>query len=289
VVALGILALAAAVFAPPGAGAQPGPPPGSPRPAYALDIPEGWGTILGVGTEQRWIPPADPDPLHPAQFIRVTATADQRDVETYAAEMMRFERAGGAEIVDEGATTACEGQPAHHWIARGPANDGGRLEEHALVTRVTDGVGLVQYVRPQSMAARSDALATLASLCPAPFAMPQIGGWTGYPTTPAGVVVLRSPDGTSSFYGSYRRLKRERFPSNFHNDPRATVTKSWSETCTNGELIHTDESRDSKTFEVVWGYVRGYAYVFTYERLTARAPDPAAEAALSSICRSAPS
>ena len=37
------------------------------------------------------------------------------------------------------------------------------------------------------------------------------------------------------------------------------------------------------------GYLRGYAYVFTYEHLTARAADPAAEAALSAICRSAPS
>jgi hypothetical protein len=280
--------LAAAALAPPAAGAHPSPAAGAPRPAYALDVPEDWGNTLRIQTEQRWIPKSEQDPTHPMQFIRVTATADQRDVEAYAVDMMMLERGGGAEIADEGATTACDGQPAHRWTARGPASDGSRLVEHALVTRVTDGIGLVQYVHPQDVPARSDALAALTSLCPAPFALPRIDGWTGYPTTPIGIVSLKSPDGTSSFYGSYRRLARARFPSTFHNDPRATVTKSWNETCTNGELIHTDQTRDAKTYEVVWGYVRGYAYVLTYERLTARAAEPAAEAALSAICRSAP-
>lgn len=253
------------------------------KPTYAFDMPDGWGATLRVGTEQRF----RPVPAENTHEIHITVSASHRDVEAYAAELIADARGRGEVVVDEGATTACDGQPAHRWTASGRTGGFPRVE-HVLATAVTGGVGIVTYSRAQSAGDRRDAMASLTSLCPAPFAMPAIAGWTGFPTTPAGIVVLNSPDGTSSFYGSYRRLEHAKFPSHFQDQPGATVLKRWDEPCPEGELVRLNERNGPTIYEVAYGYLRGYAYVFTYKRAAAPEADPAAEDALTAICHTPP-
>ena len=253
------------------------------NPTYAFDMPEGWGITVRVGTELRF----RPAPAENTHEMHITVSASHHNVEAYAAELIADARGRGESVDDEGVTTACDGQPAHRWTASGRTSGFERVE-HVLATAVTGGVGVVTYSRGASAVDRRDAMTSLTSLCPAPFAMPAIAGWTGYATSPAGIVVLHSPDGTSSFYGSYRRLSHAKFPSNFHDQPGATVLKRWNEQCPQGELVRSN-ARDGPTiYEMAYGYLRGYAYVFTYKRVNAPEADPVAEAALTAICHDPP-
>ncbi|HTW84647.1 MAG TPA: hypothetical protein VMD91_11305 [Candidatus Sulfotelmatobacter sp.] len=254
------------------------PAPDQPRPEYAFDPPEGWAvssrdahaTVYRIGGgEQR--------------HVIVIATAASSDEAAVAEAMMQTLHADTKDVVDEGAATVCGGQAAHRWSAIGRIEDR-PVRVHLVLAPVTGGLAGVEYLHAPGVADRADAMAALDTICPAPFAFPAIAGWAASTSSPAGIFVLRAPDGASSLYGSYRRLRADRFPSVFHTDPRAVVVRSWSEPCGVGQLLRFSLRRDSTLLEVAQGYERGYAYAFTYER-TAPAADPAAMAVLTSICQ----
>jgi hypothetical protein len=270
---------------PPQASAQPAssqpasPPPD--QPAYAFDMPEGWGFQVRAGVQQIMTIGGD-DAQH---IIRLNVVPNRADPDAYAAELIANGRARGEEWTDDGSTTVCDGRPAHRWTTRSVIG-AVTVVLHGLATNVTGGLGTAVYGHRGTVPDRPDAMAALTSLCPAPFAMPSIEGWTRVPTSPVGTVVLNSADKASSFYGSYRRLARERFPNVYRNEPGATVVRTTDTTCANGLLRRVDLRKGATVEEVAEGYLdSGYSYVFTYERPENRAAGPAAERALTAFCQ----
>jgi hypothetical protein len=245
---------------------------------FAFDAPPGWAEakrtdhlveyVIGQGMLEH--------------FIFVTADPQEQDVQKAVEAIMGQQGQTVQDAADEGSTTTCDGQPAHR--LRYTLHSGELIATvHVLLTKVTGGVGSVAYTHPADLADRPDALAAMASLCPAPFAFPTIPGWTAPSESVVGLLVLSSHDGSGSFSGSYRRLAHDRFPSVYQDDPTATVVRTWSPTCANGELRRRTLSRGDATVEVAQGYLRGYSYAFAYAH-TSPTPDPAAMHALTSIC-----
>jgi hypothetical protein len=245
---------------------------------FAFDAPPGWAEaqrndhlveyVTGQGMLQ--------------QYIFVNADPKEQDVEKAVHAVLSSDPQTVQNPVDEGGTTTCDGQPAHR--LRYTLHSGDVLATvHVLITKVTGGVGSVAYTHPADLPDRPDALAAMTSLCPAPFAFPTLAGWTAPANGVVGLLVLSSPDGSSSFSGSYRRVAHDRFPSVYQDDPTATVVRSWSPTCANGELRRRTLKRGETTVEVAQGYLRGYSYAFAYAH-TSPTSDPAAMQALTSIC-----
>jgi hypothetical protein len=245
---------------------------------FAFDAPPGWieakrtdhlvEYVIGQGMLEH--------------FIFVNADPKEQDVETAVHAILSSDPQAVQNPADEGQTTTCDGQPAHR--LRYTLHSGDLIATvHVLLTKVTGGVGSVAYTHPADLPDRPDALAAMTSLCPAPFAFPTIAGWTAPPDGVVGLLVLSSPDGSGTFSGSYRRLTHDRFPSVYQDDPTATVVRTWSPTCANGELRRRTLKRGDTTVEVAQGYLHGYSYAFAYAH-TSPTSDPAAMHALTSIC-----
>ncbi len=219
-----------------------------------------------------------------------TQTAPKHDLDAYATEQMESARKKGADVSDDGVTTACEGTiPAHRWTIRS-LNNATPTVGHYLAASVTGGIGVASYSHPQAVGDRQDAIAALASVCPGPHDLVIPNGW---PVPPRGMapygMSLVSPDATSTFIGMNRRIA----PSAYASFEKAnlvigTVTADRTESCASGTVRHLDVRNGGQLSEITIGYTEGYAYRFIYTRPADHDPDANAETALNAFCRPDP-
>jgi hypothetical protein len=249
------------------------------QPTYTFDLPDGWSAPVRTGTRTTLQTGVGVD----FQVIVIAADRSSETAEATARRLILNDKAAGKVVTDDGPTQTCDGQDAYAWTTAETAGKAD-LVEHNVVTAVTGGIARGVYVRSARRGDRLDALETMKSICRLPFAAPAIPGWTA--TAPvAGLIALQAPDG-SSFYGSFSRMQRPRFPGAYSAPPNSRGIDGPATTCTNGELVRTTYTTDKRVLDVARGFVRGFAYVLTYERDASHPADPNAEDELTAICRS---
>ena len=275
-----MLGLAVAAFA--AAGAVAGAQTAAQTPAFSISMafkpPAGWIATTGGGFYVR-----DGDKLHTLAFASVPPKVAS-DVETYAAERIAAERARGAEVVDDGPITACDGQPAHRWTVTS-ASSGVAMEAHVLAAVVTGGLATVTYGHRAGVGDRHDALDAMATLCPGPYPNPVPAGWTA-PRTRLAVSTLDSPDATSTFVASYRLLSPERFDA-FEREslPTGKVVADHRDPCSGSSVHRLDVQIGGQIAEIAVAYLHRTAYRYVYTRPAAHEADTGAERALTAFCR----
>jgi hypothetical protein len=247
--------------------------------------PAGWSRSTALSTGTTYFI-QDGDKLHSLAFSPVPPMTAS-DVETYATQRIEAERKRGAEIVDEGATTICDGEPAHRWTVRS-ASTGVAMEMHVLATTVTGGVATATYSHKQGIGDRRDGLEAMANLCPGPFPNPVPAGWTGPKVRiPGTVQTLDSPDSTSTFITTYRVMTPDRYDA-FEKDaiPTAgTVVSDKRESCGTGSVHRVTVQLGGQITEVAVSFLHGTAYKYVYTRPAAHEADTAVERALTAFCR----
>jgi hypothetical protein len=276
-----VLALAAAAAAgrPVAASAQ------TPAVSMTFKVPAGWSQAAGLSPGQVYFLRAG-DELH--TLIVRTLPPNTFDVHAYAAEQMDIELARGAEVVDEGATQICDGEPAHRWTVRS-ASTGILTETHFLTALVTGGVAIVSYAHQGAVGARRDALEAMANACPGPAPNPVPAGWPAAKNRYGTTLTAESPDGTSTFIASYRVLGTSRFDLfERENMPRGDVLADRREPCAGAAVHRVDVQVRGQIAEVAIGLLHGIAYRYAYTRPAKHDADPAAERALTAFCRSGP-
>jgi hypothetical protein len=271
--------VAALIVALPLGGSAQTPPPQAV--SLAFKGPAGW-IHASIASSSFYI--RDGDKLHTLTFGAVSPKLGT-DVETYAGEQMAAERLRGAEIVDEGATTICEGVPGHRWTVR-TASTGTPMEAHILAVAVTGGVGTATYSHKQGVGDRRDALEAMNNLCPGPFPNPVPAGWTA-PKVRTGITLTSdSPDSTSTFIASYRMISADRFDA-FERDslPGGKIVSDHRDPCGTATVHRIDAQVGNQIAEVAIAYLHNSAYRYVYTRPAAHEADGSAERTLTAFCR----
>ena len=252
--------------------------------SYAFKIPPGWSRNATASGRTSYVI-RDGDKVH---LLSITATTKSTDVEAFTAELIGVEKARGAEIIDEGATTICDGEPAHRWTMHS-ATTGIATEAHFLSVLVTGGIATAIYTHRQDVGDRRDGLDAMATLCPGPFSNPVPAGWTAPKSRiPGGISTpLDSPDATSTFLASYRPLGTTTTIESFEkqNTPSGTVLADRREPCGTGIVHRMDVQVANQVAEISVALVHGFAYRYVYTRPVTHEPDAGAERALTAFCR----
>lgn len=267
------------------AGAQPVLAQSSSAAAMTLAyrVPTGWSRST-VSASQSSYTIRDGDKVH-VLSIQAVPIKSATEVEPYAASQIELEKQHGAEVVDEGASTICDGQPAHRWTVRS-ASTGVAMETHVLAATITGGIATISYAHRQGIGDRKDALDAMATLCPGPYPSPVPAGWTP-PKSRAGVTVtVESPDGTSTFVTAVRPMDPQRFTA-YERDsaPSGTVLADHRDPCSSGTVHRVDVQVGNQIAEVSVGLVHHFAYRYVYTRPASHDADAGAERALTAFCR----
>ena len=253
--------------------------------SYAYKVPPGWTRSAPVAGRSTYVV-RDGDKVH---LLSIGATTKSSDVEAYTAEQIAIEKARGAEIIDEGATTLCDGEPAHRWTMHS-ASTGVATETHFMSVTVTGGIATMIYTHRQDVGDRRDGLEAMTTLCPGPFSNPVPAGWTPPKSRlPGGLATsLDSPDATSTFIASYRPLGATTTLDTFEkqNPPSGIVLADRREPCGTGTVHRIDVQVANQIAEISVALVHGFAYRYVYTRPSAHEPDAGAERALTAFCRS---
>jgi len=247
-----------------------------------------------LGWRRATLPPlntfsiADGTKVHVLGFVSPRTSAT--DLDGFVAETMADERKRGADIVDEGPTTVCDGMPAHRWTMHN-ANTGTAMVTHFLSAAVTGGFATAMYTHAVDVGDRKDGLDAMATLCPGPVANPVPVGWAGrpktrFPTAPSLSETLESPDDTSTFVAQFRMITENYF-AGFERDaiPQGVVVSDQHEPCGTGNVHVVDVRVDQQIVEVAVAYLHDVAYKYVYTRPATHDPDAGAERALTAFCR----
>jgi hypothetical protein len=281
VIRLGVAAaVVACAMAPAGARAQ-----SAAAVSMTFKVPAGWSQAAGLAPGEVYFLRVG-DTLH--TLIVRSLPPKTSDVHAYAAEQMDIEQSRGAEVLDEGATQICDGEPAHRWTVRS-ASTGILTETHFLTALVTGGVAIVSYAHQGGVGDRRDALDAMTNVCPGPVANPVPAGWPAAKNRYGTTLTAESPDGTSTFIASYRVLGTSRYDV-FERDnmPRGDVLADHVEPCAGAAVRRIDVQVRGQIAEVALGLLHGIAYRYAYTRPAKHAADPAAERALTAFCRAGP-
>ncbi|MDB5094177.1 MAG: hypothetical protein JWO85_2278 [Candidatus Eremiobacteraeota bacterium] len=269
----------------PSSTATPAPTGGTTSITLVYKAPPGWARVSSVGPGTSYVV-QDGDKVHTLTFAAVSPKLGTQ-VDAYAADRISAERQRGAEVVDEGSTTACEGEPAHRWTILS-ASTGVATETKVLATTVTGGIATATYTHRQGVGDRRDGLDAMGNLCPGPFPNPVPAGWTA-PKARFGITLaLDSPDATSTFVASYRVMAADRFEV-FERDalPKGTVVADRREPCGAGQMHRVDVKIGGQIAEITTTYLHGAGYRYVYTRPASHDADAGAERALSAFCRGA--
>jgi hypothetical protein len=275
-----LLGLLVAAAAPPPALAQSS---GGTTTSMAYHIPAGWSRQSIVSPANVFVI-RDGDKIH-TLAIQSVSPKTATEVEPYAASQIASERQRGAEVVDEGATTICDGQPAHRWTVRS-ASTGIAMETHILAAAITGGIATATYVHRQDVGDRKDALDAMTTLCPGPYPSPVPAGWTAPKNRTAAVGSIDSPDGTSTFVTAVRPMDPDKFPAYEREaSPSGTVLADHRDPCSSGTVHRIDVQIGNQIAEVSVGFLHRFAYRYVYTRPATHEADPGAERALTAFCR----
>lgn len=251
--------------------------------SLAYHVPAGWSRS-SLTSSLSTFTIRDGDKVH-VLSIHAVPTKTATEVEPYAASQIELEKQHGAEVVDEGASTICDGQPAHRWTVRS-ASTGVAMETHVLAATITGGIATITYAHRQGIGDRKDALDAMATLCPGPFPSPVPAGWTPPKSRAGSTVSVESPDGTSTFVTTLRPMEPDKFPA-YERDaaPSGTVLADHRDPCAGGTVHRVDVQIGNQIAEVSLGIVHHFAYRYVYTRPAAHEADTGAERALTAFCR----
>lgn len=251
--------------------------------SLAYHIPSGWSRASMTASVSSFSI-RDGDKVHVIS-IQAVPIKTATEVEPYAASQIELEKQHGAEVVDEGASTICEGQPAHRWTVRS-ASTGVAMETHVLAATITGGIATIRYAHQMGIGDRKDALDAMSTLCPGPYPSPVPAGWTPPKSRTGGTVSVESPDGTSTFVTAMRPMEPERFAA-YDRDaaPSGTVLADHRDPCSTGTVHRIDVQIGNQISEVSVGLVHHFAYRYVYTRPASHEPDTGAERALTAFCR----
>lgn len=252
--------------------------------SLAYHMPPGWRPASGVPSSSTYVI-RDGDKVH-LLTVRTVPPKTATDVEAYAASEIDRSKQHGAEVVDEGATTVCDGTAAHRWTVR-DADGGLPMVMHVLAAAVTGGVATMTYAHRQDVGDRKDGLDAMQTLCPGPYPSPVPVGWTAPKTATATPIArLESPDGTSSFLTAYRLMDADKFPAyEREGAPSGTVLADHRDPCAGGTVHRVDVQVGNQISEVALAYMHHVAYRYVYTRPATHDADAGAERALTSFCR----